>query len=127
MLNTLDIELEKHTTIGDWHIGVIVNNDFLFYTTNEYISIPLNSYPALVQLVFTGKKYNNLMHADNYCKINKLYLNQLVFPYLIQHAQFTSDNPDYKVISACDYINLNGVWRIEIEEHTASQQLRKMI
>ena len=126
MLNTLDIQLEKYTTIGEWHVGVIVNNDFLFFTTDEYISIPLYSYPATVQLVFTGKKYSDPIHNDNYCKINSLYLNQLAFPYLIQQAQFNSDNPEYKIITACDYINLNGVWQIQIQQDTASEQLRKM-
>jgi len=124
MLNVLELQLEKH---GNWHIGIVVNNDFLFYTTEELITVPLANYPAEVQLIFTGKKYNVVEHSDNYCKVKHLFLNQLEFPYLIQQAKFNSDNLEYKVIDACDYINLNGVWQIDIHQDTAEQQLRKII
>ncbi len=124
MLNLLELELEKQ---GDWHIGVIVNGNFLFYTTDNTIAIPLKQYPADVQLVFTGKSYNNPEHVDNYCKIKDIHLNQLCFPYLIQQCELCSDHLDYKSIIACDYINLNGIWKITINSDTAKQQLRQMI
>lgn len=124
MLNILDLELEQK---GTWHIGVTVNGEFLFYTTEDTVSVPLKQYPAEVQLVFIGKNYNNPEHADNYCKIKDLYLNQLCFPYLIQQCELCSDHPDYKSIPACDYINLNGIWKITINQDTAEQQLRQMI
>lgn len=124
MLNCLDLELECR---GIWHIGVIVNGEFLFYTTDNFISVPLKQYPAEIQLVFTGKNYNNPEHADNYCKINCLYLNQLCFPYLIQQSELCSDHSDYKSILACDYVNLNGIWKITINEDTAEQQLRQLV
>ena len=124
MLNSLDIKLELY---GVWHIAVIVNDNFLFYTTENTLSVPLDRYPAKVSLVFTGKNYNNPEHADNYCRIKNLYLNQLKFPYLIQQACLCSDNKDYKYIQACDYVNLNGTWQITIHSDTAQKQLEQLV
>ena len=124
MLNLLELEFEMQ---GEWHIGVIVNNDFLFYTTENTVAIPLRQYPADVQLVFTGKSYHIADHANNYCKIKNLYLNKLYFPYLIHQCELCSDHSDYKSIPACNLINLNGVWKITINSDTVQQQLRQII
>lgn len=124
MLNSFDVELEIN---GDWHIGVMANDDFLFYTRDNMISIPLNQYPVTIRLVFLGRNYNVIEHSDNYCKIKNLFLNKLKFPYLIQQAEFNSDHLDYRHIPQCDYVNFNGIWQITIGSDTAEQQLKKLI
>ena len=119
MLNELELQLNKK---GDWHIGIIVNGKFAKYTTDRvlYIKLDVREHNQ-VEIVFLGRDHTDASTSDWVCKIETVFINQLEFPELIQHSEFVSDNDEYKNIPGCDYINLNGVWRLSITADTCKQ------
>ena len=44
--------------------------------------------------------------------------HQLILPEIFQLATFHTDNPNYPTVEHCDYINMNGVWKLSIDKDT---------
>lgn len=112
-----------------WHIGVVINDEFLEYMPFENnfnkVSVELDTEKTnTVQLIFMGK--NHFRSPNSYMQLTELYYNELLMPTLIQEASFQTDNPDYKVIRSCDYINLNGIWTIKIDNALIKAHLKKL-
>jgi len=125
MLTTFELQFKF---IGDWHIGVTLNGQFQKYIHNQHLVLELdNSDENSIQLTFLGKDYLNPQHLDNVCEITGLYINQLKLNNLIQQSVFKSDNLEYQTINGCDYINLNGIWSINLNSYTVRGQLEKIL
>lgn len=121
-LNKLEIHFEF---VGDWHIGIIVNGSFVKYVCNQNIEIDIPSSYFTLDLVFLGK--DHLQCPNNYAKIINIYYNDLEVNEAIKFSAFNSDNPQYKIITECNYINLNGVWSARFTEPNLISLIRQKI
>ena len=125
MLNSLEIHLHKK---GQWHIGACVNNDFKFYTTESVVNLELDTeIENNCELIFIGRDYNDLSTSDWVCQIKTIFINQLEFPELIKQSTFISDKTDYKIIPECNYINLNGIWKINVNKDTIKTLIKEYL
>jgi hypothetical protein len=119
----LELNFESH---GIWHIGVVVNDIFVKYQDNQNkLIIDLHDDNNLVQLMFIGKEY--LTQGENYCRITQLFINDLNLTQITENAVLYSDNPEYAQIQGCNYINLNGIWKITIDKKTVYNELNRIL
>jgi hypothetical protein len=125
MLNKLKIYFEK---IGNWHIGVVVNGVFQYYTTDTLIEINLFSdCDNSIQVIFLGRDHCNSDQINWHCKINRILINELDFPKILQYNTFSSDNNEYKELTGCDYINLNGILTINVNPNTVKELIKDFL
>lgn len=119
----LELNFESNSI---WHIGVVVNDKFVKYQTNQdKLIVELQEDNNQVQLMFIGKEY--LTQGENYCRITELFINDLNLSQVTENAVLYSDNSEYAQIQGCNYINLNGIWKITIDKKTVYNELNRIL
>lgn len=120
-MQTIKIITESSTK---WHIGTTVNDSFYNYTTGPILYMEADIISS-VELYFLGKDYKT--DGDKYCKLLSIEFNQLILPEIFQLATFHTDNPNYPTVEHCDYINMNGVWKLSIDKDTIKNILHDKV
>lgn len=121
-MNKVEIQFDFS---GIWHIGLQVNGEFVKYFSNSHLVYESQSSDLDINLIFLGK--DHLSESDKFVKINKIYYNDLMLDGLISQSIFNTDNHDYKSIVNCNYINLNGIWNLKINNSIVSNEIRNFL
>jgi hypothetical protein len=121
-MNKIEIQFEFS---GIWHIGLSVDDDFIKYFSNQHLIYETNKECFDLAVIFLGKDHYN--DTENFVKIKKIYYNDLMLDNLIQNSVFNTDNTEYKNIIGCNYINLNGVWKLKISNTIIREKIEQYI
>ena len=121
-MQTLNILTEYSSP---WHVGVTVNRKFKFFTLTNKIFINEAEEINSVEIYFLGKNYKT--DPDKFCQLVSIEYNKLILPELFTIARFDTDNPDCPVVNHCDYINMNGVWSIQLTKDTVKNILKSKV
>lgn len=121
-MNKIEIQFEFN---GIWHIGLAVNGDFIKYFSNQHLVYESDDDSLDLAVIFLGKDHRN--DTENFVKIKKIYYNNLMLDNLIHASVFNTDNTEYKKIIGCDYINLNGIWNLKINNTIIKEKIEQHI
>lgn len=122
LINTLELQFDF---VGQWHIGLIQNGNFVKYISNQNIVVQSDSANIDLTLIFLGKDHLNA--PNSVAKLTNIYYNDLLLNEIINYVEFYTDNADYKVIKNCDYVNLNGSWNLKFSLPDIQHILRERL
>lgn len=122
LINTLELQFDF---VGQWHIGLIQNGNFVKYISNQNIIVQSDSDNMDLTLIFLGKDHSNA--PNSVAKLTNIYYNDLLLNEIINYVEFYTDNADYKVIKNCDYVNLNGIWNLKFSLPDIQHILRERL
>ena len=122
LINTLELQFDF---VGQWHIGLIQNGNFVKYISNQNIIVQSDSANMDLTLIFLGKDHLNA--PNSVAKLTNIYYNDLLLNEIINYVEFYTDNADYKVIKNCDYVNLNGIWNLKFSLPDIQHILRERL